>query len=83
MQLQADRHNIRGERISVDTLPLVGEQKLTEAVRAVGCLPRVKVLVLAGSLMGGTIVDAIDEIRENYGVKNNKLEYGWFSQGSC
>ena len=66
---EADRHNIRGERISVDTLPLVGEQKLTEAVRAVGCLPRVKVLVLAGSLMGGTIVDAIDEIRENYGVK--------------
>ena len=32
---EADRHNIRGERISVDTLPLVGEQKLTEAVRAV------------------------------------------------
>lgn len=66
---EADRHNIRGERISVDTLPLVGEQKLTEAVRAVGSLPRVKVLVLAGSLMGGTIVDAIDEIKENYGVK--------------
>lgn len=66
---EADRHNIRGERISVDTLPLVGEEKLTEAVRAVGSLPRVKVLVLAGSLMGGTISDAIDEIRENYGVK--------------
>lgn len=66
---EADRHNIRGERISVDTLPLVGEKKLTEAVRAVGCLPRVKVLVLAGSLMGGTIVDAIDEIRDIYGVK--------------
>ena len=32
-------------------------------------MPRVKVLVLAGSLMGGTIVDAIDEIKENYGVK--------------
>lgn len=66
---EADRHNIRGERISVDTLPLVGEKKLTEAVRAVGSLPRVKVLVLAGSLMGGTIVDAIDEIKFNYGVK--------------
>lgn len=66
---EADRHNIRGERISVDTLPLVGEQKLTEAVRAVGSLPRVKVLVLAGSLMGGTIVEAIDEIKDNYGVK--------------
>ena len=33
---EADRHNIRGERISVDTLPLAGEKKLTEAVRAVG-----------------------------------------------
>ncbi len=66
---EADRHNIRGERISVDTLPLVGEEKLTEAVRAVGSLPRVKVLVLAGSLMGGSISEAIDEIKENYGVK--------------
>lgn len=66
---EADRHNIRGERISVDTIPLAGEKKLAEAVRAVGCLPRVGVLVLAGSLMGGSIVDAIDEIKNNYGVK--------------
>lgn len=66
---EADRHNIRGERISIDTIPLAGEQKLAEAVRAVGSLPRVSGLVLAGSLMGGSIVDAIDEIKENYGVK--------------
>ena len=66
---EADRHNIRGERISVDTLPLAGEKKLTEAVRAVGCLPRVGCLVLAGSLMGGSIVDAIDEIKNKYGDK--------------
>ena len=66
---EADRHNIRGERISVDKLPLAGEKKLTEAVRAVGCLPRVGCLVLAGSLMGGSIVDAIDEIKNKYGVK--------------
>ena len=66
---EADRHNIRGERISVDTLPLAGEKKLTEAVRAVGCLPRVGCLVLAGSLMGGSIVDAIDEIKNKYGIK--------------
>ena len=66
---EAERHNIRGERISVDTLPLAGEKKLTEAVRAVGCLPRVGCLVLAGSLMGGSIVDAIDEIKNKYGVK--------------
>lgn len=66
---EADRHNIRGERISVDTIPLAGEEKLAEAVRAVGSLPRVKVLVLAGSLMGGSIVDAMNEIRDIYGVK--------------
>src|SRR5262245_51895649 len=30
---EADRHNIRGERISVDTIPLVGEQELAAAVR--------------------------------------------------
>ena len=40
-----------------------------EAVRAVGCLPRVGCLVLAGSLMGGSIVDDIDEIKNKYGVK--------------
>ena len=50
---EADRHNIRGEHISVDTIPLVGEQKLADAVRAVARLPRAKALVLAGSLMGG------------------------------
>src|SRR5438105_2636950 len=32
---EADRHNIRGERISVDTIPLVGEEQLADAVRAV------------------------------------------------
>jgi len=29
---EADRHNIRGEHISVDTIPLVGEQALADAV---------------------------------------------------
>ena len=43
---EADRHNIRGERISVDTIPLVGEHELAAAVRAVVRLPRVKLLVL-------------------------------------
>ena len=47
---EADRHNIRGEHISIDTIPLVGEQALAEAVRAVVNLPRVKALVLAGHL---------------------------------
>ena len=36
---EADRHNIRGERISVDTIPLVGEQELAAAVRATGRCP--------------------------------------------
>ena len=61
---EADRHNIRGERISVDTIPLVGEQELAAAVRAVVRLPRVRLLVLAGSIMGGEITKAAEEVRE-------------------
>ena len=60
---EADRHNIRGERISIDTIPLVGEQELAAAVRAVVRLPRVRMLVLAGSLMGGEITDAVKEVQ--------------------
>jgi energy-converting hydrogenase B subunit Q len=47
---EADRHNIRGEHISVDTIPLVGEQPLADAV-------------LAGSLMGGDIARAVREVQ--------------------
>ena len=65
---EADRHNIRGERISVDTIPLVGENELAEAVSAVGRLPRVGALVLAGSLMGGKISEAIEEIKIDHEV---------------
>jgi len=61
--LEADRHNIRGEHISVDTIPLVGEHDLADAVRAVVLLPRVKLLVLAGSLMGGEITKAVEDVR--------------------
>jgi energy-converting hydrogenase B subunit Q len=60
---EADRHNIRGERISVDTIPLVGEVPLADAVRAVARLPRAKALVLAGALMGGEITEAVKEVR--------------------
>jgi energy-converting hydrogenase B subunit Q len=60
---EADRHNIRGEHISVDTIPLVGEAPLAEAVRAVTRLPRARALVLAGSLMGGAIETAVREVR--------------------
>lgn len=61
---EADRHNIRGERISVDTIPLVGEEQLAQAVRAVARLHRARVLVLAGALMGGDITTAVREIRD-------------------
>ena len=61
---EADRHNIRGERISIDTIPLVGEEELASAVRAVVRLPRVRLLVLAGSIMGGDISRAVEEVRE-------------------
>jgi energy-converting hydrogenase B subunit Q len=60
---EADRHNIRGERISIDTIPLVGEHELAAAVRATARLPRVKMLVLAGALMGGEITKAVEEVR--------------------
>jgi energy-converting hydrogenase B subunit Q len=61
---EADRHNIRGERISVDTIPLVGEANLASAVRAVARLPRARILVMAGALMGGDITEAVREVRE-------------------
>ncbi len=61
---EADRHNIRGERISVDTIPLVGERTLALAVDAVARLPRASILVLAGSIMGGDIAKAVDRVRD-------------------
>ena len=62
---EADRHNIRGERISVDTIPLVGEQELAAAVRATARLPRVRMLVLAGAIVGGEISVAVEEVRRS------------------
>ena len=62
---EADRHNIRGERISVDTIPLVGEHELAAAVRSVVRLPRAKILVLAGAIMGGEITEAVEEVRKS------------------
>ncbi len=62
---EADRHNLRGERISVDTIALVGEETIAAAVRAVADLPRARCLVLAGSIMGGEITAAVRELREH------------------
>ncbi len=61
---EADRHNIRGERISIDTIPLVGEKDLAEAIEAISRLPRVSALVLAGSLMGGEITESVKKVKE-------------------
>ncbi len=60
---EADRHNLRGERISVDTIALVGEEDIAAAVRSVALLPRAKVLVMAGAIMGGDITRAVQEIK--------------------
>lgn len=65
---EADRHNIRGETISVDTIAIVGEEEIAQAVRAVGQLHRAGILVLAGALMGGEITKAVQELREQYGI---------------
>jgi energy-converting hydrogenase B subunit Q len=60
---EADRHNLRGEKISVDTIPLVGEADLAQAVRAVADLDRARALLLAGSIMGGEITRAVQELQ--------------------
>lgn len=65
---EADRHNIRGETISVDTIAIVGEEEIAQAVRAVGRLHRAAILVLAGSLMGGAITEAVTALRDEYGI---------------
>jgi energy-converting hydrogenase B subunit Q len=61
---EADRHNLRGERISVDTIPLVGEDAIADAVSAVRRLPRASILVLAGALMGGRITEEVKKLQE-------------------
>uniref|UniRef100_A0A7C3MCZ1 ACT domain-containing protein n=1 Tax=Archaeoglobus fulgidus TaxID=2234 RepID=A0A7C3MCZ1_ARCFL len=62
---EADRHNLRGERISVDTMPVVGEEEIAEAVKAVSRLHRAEVLVLAGGIMGGKITEEVKKLRKS------------------
>ena len=49
----------------MDTIPLVGEQALADAVRAVARLPRAEILVLAGAIMGGEITEAVRELQRH------------------
>ena len=49
---EADRHNIRGEHISIDTIPLVGEAALAEAVRAVAFARDGSFIAAAGGIPG-------------------------------
>ena len=65
---EADRHNIRGETISVDTTAIVGEKEIANTILAVGKLHRAGMLVLAGALMGGKITEAVKKLREEYGI---------------
>ena len=65
---EADRHNIRGETISIDTIPVIGESEIAGAVRASGRLHRVGIVVLAGAIMGGKITDAVEHIRHEHGI---------------
>lgn len=65
---EADRHNIRGETISVDTIAVVGELEIANTISAVGKLHRVGMLVLAGALMGGKITEAVKNLRTDYGI---------------
>ena len=65
---EADRHNIRGERISIDTLPIVDEHNIAKAVNAVSRTHRASILVLAGSLMGGKIAEEVKKL-QNEGFK--------------
>jgi energy-converting hydrogenase B subunit Q len=65
---EADRHNIRGERISIDTMPIVNEENIAEAVNAVSRTHRASILVLAGSLMGGKITEEVKKLQEE-GIK--------------
>lgn len=61
---EADRHNLRGERISIDTIPLIGEDELADAVNAVKRLHRASILVLAGGIMGGRITSEVQALQK-------------------
>lgn len=80
---EADRHNIRGETISVDTIAVVGEDEIANTISAVGKLHRVGILILAGSLMGGKITKAVNNLRNDYGIPVIALNMAGSVTKSC
>ena len=63
VEIHSSQSNIYGKRIII-----VGEENIAEATDAVSRLPRAHVLVLAGSLMGGEISEAVKKIKKEKGV---------------
>ncbi|MDO5851971.1 MAG: DUF5612 domain-containing protein [Methanobacteriaceae archaeon] len=63
--MEAEKHNINGERISVDGMMIGGGTQIQEAIIAISRLPRVCALVLSGSMMGGKITNAITRLKES------------------
>ncbi len=64
---EADRHNIRGERISVDTMPVIGEA-LTDAIFSITDLPRASILVLACAILDKETKNAINKLKEETNI---------------
>ncbi|MFQ6051730.1 MAG: DUF5612 domain-containing protein [Candidatus Hydrothermarchaeota archaeon] len=60
---EADRHNIRGERISIDTIPVIGDA-LREAIFSTSDLPRASILVLACAVLDRELENAIKKLKE-------------------
>ncbi len=46
-------------------MPIVGEEEIAEAVKAVSRLHRAEVLVLAGGIMGGKITEEVKKLRKS------------------
>ena len=59
---EADRHNIRGERISVDTIPLVGEENIAEITQIVIVLETAAAFGVVGRIQnsaGNMVADRV------------------------
>lgn len=61
--IEAEMHNRAGERISVDGMIINGGLEIQEAVKSLNQLPRVEMIVLSGSMMGGLITDEILKLK--------------------